>query len=244
MTPLVILCCSQEEEDTILRQARHAVDAAIARLPSMRPDGSGTWSAPDPRQGYVERTVDAEGEEILRIRLDCTSTDDDVVLAEPPLRGAPPHAADPLSRETVSRSLLRWRDALSRCRRLPLPRNKVQRAYAELLGEATATHCTGSVNFAVIPPTAHVGAQIISLGPLGPDFDAVEHDLCRLAERTIGNVAWLRPQRSSATVRWSYSDPSSHGFNVSCSGPDAMAALRAHSALASADVVSMAFPEG
>lgn len=242
MTPLVILCCS-EEEDAALEAAKAAIGAALERLPDMRPDGCGAWSSPDPRLGYVERTIDGEGEEILRIRLDCTSTDDDVVLAEAPLRGGAPHADDPLDARLVEASLLRWRGALAGCRRLPPPRTGVQRAFADLIGSAVQTHCTGRASFAVIPPTAHVAAQVLSLGPLGPEFDEVEHDLCRLAERTIGNVAWLRPSRSSATIRWSYTDPSSHGFNVSCSGPDAMAALRAHSALASADVVSIAFPK-
>lgn len=244
MRPLVILCCSDEEEATILQQARAAIDAALDRLPGMRPDGSGVWSSPDPRQGYVERTIDDEGEEILRIRLDSTSTDDDVVLAEPPLRGDPPHPEDHHDADLVVASLSRWRRSLATCRRLAPPRVGIQRAFADLIGDAAVAHCTGRASFAVIPPSAHVAAQILSLGPLGPAFDEVEQDLCRLAERTIGNVAWLRPSRSSATVRWSYTDPSSHGFNVSCSGPDAMAALRAHSALASADVVSIAFPAG
>lgn len=244
MTLLVILCCSDEEERTILRQARAAVDAALARLPGMRSDGAGVWTSSDPRQGYIERTVDEEGEEVLRIRLDATSTDDDVVLAEPPLRGDAPHRHDNDDAELVTASLTRWRRSLSTCRRLPPPRAGIQRSFADLIGDAATAHCTGRASFAVIPPSAHVAAQILSLGPLGPSFDEVEDDLCRLAERTIGNVAWLRPSRSSATVRWSYTDPGSHGFNVSRSGPDAMAALRAHSALASADAVSIAFPEG
>jgi hypothetical protein len=244
MTPLIILCCSEEEDDTILVQARRAVDVALERLHDMRPDGSGSWSAPDPRQGYVERSIDEDGEEILRIRLDCTSTDDDVVLAEAPLLGEPPHREDPCDAALVEASLERWRSAFAGCRRLTPPRTGVQRAFADLMGDATTAHCAGRASFAVIPPTIHVAAQILSLAPLGAEFDAAEHDLCRLAERTIGNVAWLRPQRSSATVRWSYTDPSSHGFNVSCPGPDPMAALRAHSALASACAASIAFPEG
>lgn len=239
MNRIVHLCCTAEEDASLRPTAIAAVAWAILRLDLMEPRPEGTWvDASSPVLGYVQRTIDEDGDETIRLRPDSTSTDDDVVLVEAPLRGAPPFTGD-ADVAVLRSSLERWHDALMGCRiegdRMPDDQVKDQRGIAAMIADVVDATAEGpGLSYVIAPPSIHSGTRIITVGTLGPKEIPDEDRLCLAADAALGHMAWLMPRRMSASVSWRYVDPSSHAFRLPSSGPDPIAALRAHAALEAA----------